>query len=146
MHSEESGHRRPPEVRRTLQWVGESVAINGTAGWLGVEFKPGGRYSATPMGDLRLEWDPEKNKQNRRKHGVAFEEAESVFADEHGLFMADPDHADDEDRFILLGLSSGLRTLVVCHCYRKTDDVVRIFSARKADASERGLYNRMWKR
>ncbi len=98
------------------------------------------------MADLRFESDPEKNRQNRRKHGVTFEEAETVFADEYGLFMADPDHSDDEDRFVLLGLSSGLRTLVVCHCYRKADDVVRIFSARKADASERALYNQRWKR
>ncbi len=98
------------------------------------------------MDDLRSEWDPEKNNQNRRKHGVAFEEAETVFADEHGLFMADPDHSDDEDRFILLGLTSGLRTLVVCHCSRAADDIVRVVSARKADASERALYNRRCKR
>lgn len=98
------------------------------------------------MGVLRFEWDREKNKENRRKHGVTFEEAETVFADDHGLFMADPDHSNDEERFVLLGLSLGLRALVVCHCYRMADDVVRIFSARKADASERGLYNRRWRR
>ncbi|MCK6554667.1 BrnT family toxin [Candidatus Binatia bacterium] len=98
------------------------------------------------MGDLRFEWDPEKNKQNQRKHGVAFEEAESAFADQHGLFMSDPEHSEDEDRFILLGLSSALRTLVVCHCYRKREDVIRIISARKANASERSQYTRRWKR
>jgi len=60
------------------------------------------------MADLRFEWDPEKNRQNQRKHGVRFEEGESVFSDQHGLFMSDPDHSEDEDRFILLGLSSVL--------------------------------------
>ena len=98
------------------------------------------------MADLRFEWDPEKDKQNQRKHAVTFEEAESVFADEHGLFMSDPEHFEDEDRFILLGLSSALRTLVVCHCYREGEDVVRVISAWKANLSERGQYNRRWKR
>jgi uncharacterized DUF497 family protein len=98
------------------------------------------------MADLRFEWDPEKNRQNQRKHGVSFEEGESVFSDQHGLFMSDPDHSEDEDRFILLGLSSALRSLVVCHCYREGEDVIRIISARKADASERSRYNRRWKR
>lgn len=98
------------------------------------------------MADLRFEWDPDKNKQNQRKHGVTFEEAESVFSDDQGLFMSDPDHSEDEDRFILLGLSSALRSLVVCHCYREGEDVVRIISARKANPSERRQYNRRWKR
>lgn len=98
------------------------------------------------MADLRFEWDAEKNRQNRRKHGVSFEEGESVFSDQHGLFMSDPDHSEDEDRFILLGLSSALRSLVVCHCYREGDDVIRLISARKADPSERSRYNRRWKR
>jgi len=98
------------------------------------------------MADLRFEWDAEKNRQNRRKHGVSFEEGESVFSDQHGLFMSDPDHSEDEDRFILLGLSSALRSLVVCHCYREGEDVIRIISARKADPSERSRYNRRWKR
>lgn len=90
---------------------------------------------------------PEKNRENQRKHGVAFEEAETVFSDGHGLFMSDPDHSEDEDedRFILLGLSSALRALVVCHCYRE-EDVVRIISARKANPPERKQYNQRWKR
>ena len=98
------------------------------------------------MADLRFEWDPEKNKQNQRKHGVTFEEAESAFSDDHGFFMSDPDHSEDEDRFILLGLSSTLRSLVVCHCYREGEDVIRIISARKSNPSERHQYNRRWKR
>ena len=98
------------------------------------------------MADLHFQWDAEKNRQNQRKHGVTFEEAETVFSDDHGLLMSDPDHSEDEDRFILLGLSSALRALVVCHCYREGEDVVRIISARKANPSERGEYNRRWKR
>jgi len=98
------------------------------------------------MADFGFEWDPDKSKQNQRKHGVTFEEAESVFSDDHGLFMSDPDHSEDEDRFILLGLSSALRSWVVCHCYREGADVVRIISARKANPSERRQYNRRWKR
>jgi len=83
---------------------------------------------------------------DQRKHCVAFAEAESVFADEHALFMSDPEHSEDEDRFLLLGLSSALRTLVVCHCFREREDLVRIISARKAAPSERSQYTRRWKR
>lgn len=97
------------------------------------------------MAQLRFEWDRAKNRQNQRKHGVSFEEGESVFSDEHGLLMSDPDHSEDEDRFVLLGFSSALRTLVVCHCYRSGEAVVRIISARKADASERRQYSQRWR-
>jgi hypothetical protein len=93
------------------------------------------------MADLRFVWDPKKNRENRRDHRVSFEEAETAFADEHGVLMADPDHSQDEDRFILLGLSATLRLLVVCHTYRKEDEVIRLISARKADRSERAYYS-----
>ena len=93
---------------------------------------------------MRFEWDQRKNAANRRKHGVSFEEAATVFADEHALLIADPDHSEDEDRFVLLGLCSLLRMLVVCHCYREGEDVIRIISARKATRSERLQYNRRW--
>ncbi len=89
---------------------------------------------------LRFEWDSVKNRSNIRKHGVSFNEAQSVFADAHARFMADPDHSDDEDRFVLLGVSSNVRMLVVCHCYRKSGDVIRILSARKATRQETVLY------
>ena len=98
------------------------------------------------MADLRFGWDERKSRGNRRKHGVSFEEAQTVFSDEHALFIADPDHSATEDRFLLLGLSSQLRTLVVCHCYREREDLIRIISARKADSEERALYNRRWTR
>jgi len=95
------------------------------------------------METLEFEWDQRKSAVNRKKHGVSFDEAETVFHDEHALFMPDPTHSDEEDRFVLLGLSANLRTLVVCHCYR-VGDVIRIISARKATKAERAEYNRRW--
>ena len=97
------------------------------------------------MADLRIEWDPRKNAANRRKHAVSFEEASTVFSDERALLLDDLDHSAEEDRFILLGLSAALHTLVVCHCYRDAEDVIRIISARKANRSERNEYARRWK-
>ena len=96
--------------------------------------------------DLRFEWDSRKNAANRRKHGVSFEEARTVFYDERALLIQDPDEEDEEDRFVLLGLSAALRTLVVCHCYREGDSVIRIISARKADRDERRDYEQRWKK
>ena len=96
------------------------------------------------MPDLRIEWDPDKDKQNRRKHGVSFSEAESVFMDEHALLLDDPEHSAEEDRFILLGLGAKLRILVVVHSLRERQDVIRIISARKAIRRERDIYNRRW--
>ena len=92
------------------------------------------------VSDLRFEWDPKKAAANLAKHGVSFEEARSAFSDERGKIIADPDHSDDEDRFILLGLSSKLRLLVVCHCFRADDHVIRLISARKADKLEAQNY------
>jgi uncharacterized DUF497 family protein len=94
---------------------------------------------------LRFEWDERKNKANRRKHRVSFEEAETAFSDEHGLLIHDPEHSDDEARFVLLGMSSALRVLVVCHCYRGPGDVIRIISARRADRAEQTDYSERWK-
>jgi uncharacterized protein len=77
---------------------------------------------------------------NLRKHGVAFEEARTAFLDDNALLRPDDDHSDDEDRFLLLGLSGRMRTLVVCHCYRQEDEVIRLISARKANSLERRQY------
>jgi len=90
--------------------------------------------------DLSFEWDPRKSASNARKHKVTFEEARSAFVDPNGLVIDDPDHSEDEERFILLGLSYGLRLLVVCHVLRA--DVVRIISARKATPREAATYRR----
>lgn len=98
------------------------------------------------MADLRFEWDHRKNALNQRKHGVDFAEAKTVFSDEHALLIADPAHSDEEDRFVLLGLGTRLRTLVVCHAYREDGDAIRIISARKANQAERLTYNQRWTR
>ena len=92
------------------------------------------------MKRLRFEWDPRKAAANLRKHRVSFEEAKTVFLDEEALLRPDEEHSDDENRFLLLGLSGRLRALVVCHCYRQDDEVIRVISARKANALERQQY------
>jgi uncharacterized DUF497 family protein len=92
------------------------------------------------MSDLQFVWDSRKAKGNAKKHGVTFEEAETVFFDESALLLADPDHSEEEDRFILLGASARLRLLVVCHCCRESESTIRLFSARKADREERRQY------
>lgn len=92
------------------------------------------------MGELRFEWDDKKNAGNVRKHGVSFEEARSVFFDDNAVEFYDSDHSGREDRFLLLGVSSKLRMLLVCHCVRAEGDVIRIVSARKATRSEREFY------
>lgn len=92
------------------------------------------------MGDLRFEWDPAKARLNLRRHRVAFEEAKTVFADEHALIIDDPEHSADERRLVLLGMSAGLRILVVVHVYQTAPDTIRIISARRATKSERLTY------
>ena len=92
------------------------------------------------MNELRFEWDSRKDKSNIKKHGVSFEEARTIFYDVHALQFFDPDHSEDEERFILLGMSVQLRTLVVCHCFREHEHVIRIISARKADSQEQQEY------
>ena len=98
------------------------------------------------MQDLRFDWDQRKNVHNQRKHGVSFEEAETVFLDDQALLLDDPDHSSREDRFILLGLSAAVRVLVVCHCYRASGDIIRLISARKATVTERRGYIERWRR
>jgi uncharacterized DUF497 family protein len=89
---------------------------------------------------LEFDWDSRKAAANLRRHGVSFEEAKSVFFDEHARLIDDPDHSEEERRFILLGLSSTLRLLTVCHCYRSEGEIIRIISARKATRAEAKFY------
>lgn len=89
---------------------------------------------------ISFEWDDEKNKANINKHGVSFEEARSVFYDDNAIEFFDDPHSDNEDRFILLGFSNHIRLLIVCHCVRKKDSIIRIISARKATKSESKYY------
>lgn len=87
------------------------------------------------MGNIEFEWDPRKDKANLKKHGISFEDARTVFYDERAILFFDPDHSEDEDRFILLGMSFRADVLVVCHCVRD-ESIIRIISARQADSSE----------
>ncbi len=89
---------------------------------------------------MTFEWDENKNQINIEKHGISFEEAEGVFYDEDALLRDDPDHSEDEDRFILLGFSLQAHLLVVVHCYRDDDNVIRIISAREATKNESKQY------
>ncbi len=94
------------------------------------------------MNGIAFAWDKSKNKANLQKHGISFEEAESVFSDQYALLIADPDHSETEDRFLLLGLSAKLRLLLVCHCFEVDDGLIRVISCRKASKKERSLYRR----
>ena len=94
------------------------------------------------MNDIRFEWDRAKAALNTRKHGVSFEEAQTVFYDEHAIEFFDPDHSEREDRFIMLGMSFTLRLLVVCHCVREAQSLIRIISARRATRQEAKRYRR----
>lgn len=91
---------------------------------------------------IRFEWDSNKNRTNQRKHGISFEEAETVFYDEEALVIDDPDHSEEEDRFVILGLSRKANLLVVCHCCRASETVIRIISARKATKTESSSYGK----
>lgn len=95
------------------------------------------------MDGLRFEWDRAKEKNNIRKHGISFEEARTAFYDEKAIQFYDPDHSQEEDRFILLGISYKLRVIVVCHCSRESENVIRLISARKAETAEEQEY---WRR
>lgn len=81
---------------------------------------------------LRFDWNPEKAAINYEKHGVSFDEAKTVFYDECAVLFDDPDHSQNEDRFLILGISQNLRLLLVSHCMRENDNIIRIISARKA--------------
>ncbi|NUM52990.1 MAG: BrnT family toxin [Candidatus Hydrogenedentes bacterium] len=94
------------------------------------------------MREIRFTWDPKKATANVAKHGISFEEARSVFFDEHAVEFYDDEHSEWEDRFLLLGMSSRLRLLMVCHCFRESDGVVRIVSTRKATQRESAHYRR----
>jgi uncharacterized DUF497 family protein len=92
------------------------------------------------MDELRFEWDEEKARINEQKHGISFEEAQTAFYDENARLIYDPEHSLEEERYILLGMSSFLRVLIVCHLYRENDELIRIISARKATKQEHRQY------
>jgi uncharacterized DUF497 family protein len=92
------------------------------------------------VGNIEFAWDRRKARGNLAKHGVAFEEAQTAFLDENARLMSDPDHSDEEQRFLLLGYSLQGRCLIVCHCYRESNRVIRVISARRATSNEEASY------
>lgn len=94
------------------------------------------------MDMIKFEWDENKNRINQKKHGISFTEAQTVFYDDEALIIDDPEHSEEEERFIILGLSSKANLLVVCHCYRASETVIRIISARKATKKESLYYGK----
>jgi len=98
------------------------------------------------VSELRFDWDPRKAVANLQKHRISFEEAQTAFLDEDALVIEDPDHSEEEDRFILLGLSAGLRVLFVCYCVRETGSLIRIISARRANRHEQSQYHERLRR
>ena len=90
---------------------------------------------------MTFEWDENKNAINKRKHGVDFLEASSVFFDDNAIMFDDPDHSEEEERFLLIGMSKSLKVLTVCHCYRDCDEIIRLISARIATKTEADYYN-----
>ncbi len=94
------------------------------------------------MNDITFVWDEAKNRENKRKHGISFDEAQTVFLDENAIRYYDPEHSSEEDRFIMFGMDFKLRVLVVCHCYRIDSATIRIISARKANKREAAVYRR----
>jgi uncharacterized DUF497 family protein len=94
------------------------------------------------MSGLIFEWDDRKAQQNEQKHGISFEEAQTAFYDENARLTPDPEHSQNENRYVLLGMSAVLRVLIVCHVYRQNDEIIRIISARKATKREREQYQR----
>lgn len=99
--------------------------------------------------NISFSWDANKNRANKRKHSISFEEALTEFYDEDALLISDDDHSLEEDRFVMMGRNSQFRILIVCHCNRKDDEEIRIISARKANNEERNQYEnqlgRRWK-
>ena len=93
---------------------------------------------------MKFDWNPDKNKSNIKKHGVDFCEAETVFQDEMALELFDDEHSEAEDRYIIIGISSKTRELMVCHCYRNCGNIIRIISARRATKNEIALYERRY--
>ena len=89
---------------------------------------------------IKFEWDPPKASANLKKHNVSFEEAQTVFYDEFAVQFFDEEHSSDEERFLMLGMSSGAKLLIVCHCERENGEVIRIISARKATKRESAFY------
>ena len=93
------------------------------------------------MKEIKFTWDENKNRINQNKHKLSFEEAKTVFYDEEAIVFDDPEHSENEERFLIIGFTSKARLCIVSHCYRENDSVIRIISARRATTRERAYYN-----
>lgn len=100
-----------------------------------------GRICMYTVNTQCFEWDSEKNELNKTKHGISFEEAATVFFDDYYIYIKDWHHSDIEERFIAIGMSIDSNILLVCHCLREEEQIIRIISARKADKHEEEFYN-----
>lgn len=89
---------------------------------------------------ILFEWDETKNEKNQKKHGVAFEDAKTVFYDDHAILFDDPEHSVDEERFLIIGLAENNGICIISHCYRESADIIRIISARRATKKEKATY------
>lgn len=96
------------------------------------------------MDTISFEWDENKDRINRHKHGISFEEAKTVFYDESAILFDDPDHSEEEERFLIIGTTIKEKICIVSHCYRDRESTVRIISARKATKNERQIYTEKW--
>lgn len=94
------------------------------------------------MGKISFEWDENKNRINKVKHGIDFEEAATVFYDEDAIMFDDPEHSVQEERFLMLGITKHENLCIVSHCYRDNDNIIRIISARRATKNETRTYNK----
>ncbi len=96
------------------------------------------------METIKFEWDENKNQINQRKHGISFEEAKTVFYDENAILFDDPEHSEDEERFLIIGITNQTKICIVSHCYRDNENKIRLISARKATTAERKVYFENW--
>ena len=94
------------------------------------------------MKEIKFIWDENKNQINKDKHKISFEEAKTVFYDMEAIVFDDPEHSQEEERFLILGFSEKARLCIVSHCYRENDEVIRIISARRATKNEENYYNK----
>ena len=93
---------------------------------------------------MRFAWDENKNEINKKKHGISFETAQEVFHDDNAILFDDPDHSIGEERFLIIGMTKSLKVCIVSHCYRDSDNIIRLISAREATKHERKVYEEGW--
>lgn len=96
------------------------------------------------MDTINFEWDENKNEINKKKHGLSFETAQEVFYDEFAVVFDDPDHSVGEERFLIIGMTESSKICIVSHCYRDSDNIIRIISAREATKREKTIYQEGW--